>query len=200
MTSIELHVQIHDTYLPILSIPVVECNRFALKPLKWLRFLGYTIYGQEGHICLAPGGELVDYESAIEGQARYFYSSPCLYTYSSFGCFVFIESYAYGPLYLTVTPRLLDIRCNDDRTSDLELDTTDSCADFHDELIDRDGSCVVTNANHQYCDAVHYYPHSKGSQVSFFPFFFFFVFPGSSFIYDFLYPSSVHPAIDAESR
>ena len=34
-------------YLPILSIPVVECNSFALNSLKWLRYVGYTVYGQE---------------------------------------------------------------------------------------------------------------------------------------------------------
>jgi hypothetical protein len=38
------------TPVPVLSIPVVDCNRFALKPLKWLRFLGYAIYGREGRI------------------------------------------------------------------------------------------------------------------------------------------------------
>jgi hypothetical protein len=33
--------------LSVLRIPVDDCNRFAVRPLKWLRYLGYTIYGRE---------------------------------------------------------------------------------------------------------------------------------------------------------
>ncbi|KAF9519399.1 hypothetical protein BS47DRAFT_31070 [Hydnum rufescens UP504] len=137
MDSITVHVQISGVYLPVLSIPVVECHRFAFKPLKWLRFLGYTIYGQEGHISLSPGADSVDYESAIEGGVHYFYVSP-------------------------LPPRLLDTRCINDEISD--ADTTESRAEFLDHLVDRDGGCIVTNATPQYCDACHYYPRSKGSE------------------------------------
>lgn len=48
-------------------------NRFALKPLKWLRFLAYTIYGREGHISLTNDGSPVDYESGVtEGSSYHF--------------------------------------------------------------------------------------------------------------------------------
>ena len=76
MASIELHVRINNAYLPVLSIPVDDCNRFALKPLRWLRFLGYAIYGSQGHICATEdASDRVDYESAIEGGTHYYFVS-----------------------------------------------------------------------------------------------------------------------------
>ena len=77
MDSITLHLKINDDYLPILSIPISECNRFALRPLKWLRFLGYTLYGREGDICLSPEDPPVpvDYQSSIQAGTQYFYVS-----------------------------------------------------------------------------------------------------------------------------
>jgi len=75
MTSIELHIRIDNAYIPVLSIPFDDCNRFALKPLRWLRFIGYTIYGNQGHISAAADGPPVDYESAIEGGARFYFTS-----------------------------------------------------------------------------------------------------------------------------
>ena len=34
MDAIILLMEINDTFIPILSIPVAECNRFARNPLK----------------------------------------------------------------------------------------------------------------------------------------------------------------------
>ena len=71
-------------------------------------------------------------------------------------------------IILTETPQLLDTRCIDGRTSDnttSDAYTTESCAGFRDQLKDRDGSCIITNASASMCDGVHYYAHSKGSQV-----------------------------------
>ena len=62
MASIELHIQISldNTYIPVLSIPVDDCNCFALKPLCWLCFLGYAVYGSHGHISASADGPSVD--------------------------------------------------------------------------------------------------------------------------------------------
>jgi hypothetical protein len=75
MASIELHMRIDNAHVPVLSIPVDDCNRFALKPLRWLRFLGYAIYGVHGHISATAGGPPVDYELAVEGGAYYYFIS-----------------------------------------------------------------------------------------------------------------------------
>jgi len=74
MASIDLYIGIDNAYIPVLSIPVDDCNRFALKPLRWLRFLGYAIYGNHGHISTTADGPPVDYESAI-GEAHYYFAS-----------------------------------------------------------------------------------------------------------------------------
>jgi hypothetical protein len=75
MAPVELHIRIDNTYIPVLSIPVDDCNRFALNPLRWLRFLGYAIYGSQGHISTTADGPPVDYESAVEGGAHYYFTS-----------------------------------------------------------------------------------------------------------------------------
>ena len=75
MASIELHIRIASTYIPVLSIPVDDCNRFALKPLRWLRFLGYAIYGSHGHISVTPNGVPVNYDAAVEGGVHYYFIS-----------------------------------------------------------------------------------------------------------------------------
>jgi len=151
---VELHIQINDAYMPVLSIPVPDCNRFSLKPLSWLRFLGYCIYGQIGDLSSDPDGSPIDYQMAVEAGANYYFTSP--------GTHIPVDA-GFKLIILTETSRLLDIRCIDDRTSD--ADTTESRAGFRDDLEDRDGTCIVTDAPPLLCEGAHYYPHSKGSEV-----------------------------------
>ena len=70
-----------------LSIPLAKCGSFSVNPLKWLRFLGFAIYGQEGYLSTSKGGpEIDDYMAEIEARSYYFISegtidfrtiSPC---------------------------------------------------------------------------------------------------------------------------
>ena len=57
-----------------LSIPLAECNNFAIHPLKWLRFLGFAICGQEGYLRIdsKTGPEINDYDADIEARAYVF--------------------------------------------------------------------------------------------------------------------------------
>jgi hypothetical protein len=75
MASIQLLIQIDNTWMPALSIPVADCNRFSLRPLKWLHFLGYAIYGRIGDIHTRLGGRPVNYQLAVHAGARYFFIS-----------------------------------------------------------------------------------------------------------------------------
>ncbi|KAF8960929.1 hypothetical protein BDZ97DRAFT_2035202 [Flammula alnicola] len=63
-TNVELWMPFNGTYRPALIIPVGECQRFSVHPLTWLRYLGFTIYGNEGHISTLPGGPEVEYYQA----------------------------------------------------------------------------------------------------------------------------------------
>jgi hypothetical protein len=60
----ELRMPIDGIYQSALPIPVEACQRFSVHPLTWLRYLGFTIHGTEGHISTAPGRE-VDYYKLI---------------------------------------------------------------------------------------------------------------------------------------
>jgi len=73
--TVELWIRIDDVDRHALSIPIHECTAKAIHPVKWLRFLGYAIYGSPGLISLAPGApELEDYNADIEPRCYYFRS------------------------------------------------------------------------------------------------------------------------------
>ena len=179
MASVTLHMWINDTNMPVLAIPVNDCNRFSSKPLSWLRFLGYCIYGCVGNISSTPDGPPINYQMAVQAGAHYHFTSP--------GTHIPVDA-GYKLIISTEPPRLLDIQCIEDRISD--ADTTESRAGFRDQLRDRDGTCIVTDAPPLLCDGSHYFPHSKGSEVR----------PLYSFIKHFLTSTSVPNAIDSTSR
>jgi hypothetical protein len=73
--NVDLWILFNNAYMRALSIPIKKCTRFSVNPLKWLRFLGYVIYGQQGHISLEAGGlEVDDYESEVNPGSYYFIS------------------------------------------------------------------------------------------------------------------------------
>ena len=57
-----------------LSIPLAQCETFANSPLKWLRFLGFAIYGRQGRLSTSMNGPELDYTAPIEARAYYFMS------------------------------------------------------------------------------------------------------------------------------
>ena len=58
-----------------LSIPLDKRDTFAINPLKWLRFLGFAIYGREGYLSTSEAGpEIDDYTADIEARVYYFIS------------------------------------------------------------------------------------------------------------------------------
>ena len=71
---VELWISFNGEYQLTLSIPVDTCRRFSLRPLAWLRYLAFTIYGAKGHISSEQGGNEVDY-TAAELSDRYYYVS-----------------------------------------------------------------------------------------------------------------------------
>jgi len=82
MASVILHISVGGFYIPFLSIPIGDCHRFALTPLRWLRFLGYCIYGSPGNISATAGGPPVAYQSAIQGGEDYYFTSPGIQIHS----------------------------------------------------------------------------------------------------------------------
>ena len=65
-----------------LSIPLTQCMALATTPLKWLRFVGFTIYGRQGYLSMSMNGVELDYMAQIEPRSYYFISDgkpPLLY-------------------------------------------------------------------------------------------------------------------------
>ena len=72
---VKLWLFFNDGYQPALSIPVDTCQRFSIHPLTWLRYLGYTVYGNKGYISTSPDGtEVEDYYADIV-PGNYYYVS-----------------------------------------------------------------------------------------------------------------------------
>jgi hypothetical protein len=65
-----------------LSIPLAQCETFAYSPLKWLRFLGFVIYGRQGYLSTSMNGPELDYTAQIEARSYYFISDGKLDTYA----------------------------------------------------------------------------------------------------------------------
>jgi hypothetical protein len=133
--KVELRIKVGNVYHPALSIPVDACQHFSVHPLTWLRYLGFTISGNEGHVSTLPDGPEVDHLQANIPPGNYYYVSQDLY--------------------------LLDPDLMDDRTSDAS-DISSSRGNFRDRVVARDGTCVMTGATG--FQACHIIPHAKGPQ------------------------------------
>jgi len=114
-----------------------------LRPLSWLRFLGFAIYGRKGVLLLSPEGtEVDDYAVGVELlEAAYYYSS-------------------------TDEPRLVDVQGLDDRKSDAYSSNpnSESHEEFARHIEERDKMCVMSEAERYLCDAAHLIPRSKGDE------------------------------------
>lgn len=65
MVTLSLSFPDHSIRLA-LSIPVSQVKDYAEKPLRWLRYIGFTIAGQEGRLSTSSNGpEIDDYDVEI---------------------------------------------------------------------------------------------------------------------------------------
>ncbi|KAF8588445.1 hypothetical protein K439DRAFT_1658456 [Ramaria rubella] len=127
------------SYFHVLSIPLEECFRFSLKPLKWLRYLGYAIYGGAGRLETGTSEDHlqeVDYGGAIEARQYYFRSEDPL--------------------------RFVDVDGVDDKITTLAA--TPRRTQLERELLKRDVTCVFTNIAANECQGPHSLPHSKDDE------------------------------------
>lgn len=84
MDIVELHMQFDGEWQPTLSIPVETCQRFAIHPFRWLRYLGSTFLGIDGQISQTIGVPVVWY-SEVDIQAGVYYYIPDAEGKSYFG-------------------------------------------------------------------------------------------------------------------
>jgi hypothetical protein len=62
-------------WFTILEIPPRDFTLYTLRPLKWLRYLGFVIYGRKGVLYRCPGGSpVVDYDvEDVEDLLEHYY-------------------------------------------------------------------------------------------------------------------------------
>lgn len=82
MTNVDLSLYLSEEkrYLHVLSIPLQKCLTFSLKPLKWLRYIGYCLYGRQGHLYSSPtlpsgNDSHADYDLPLLESRHYYYYS-----------------------------------------------------------------------------------------------------------------------------
>ena len=150
--NLELWIRVHNSYEHALSIPIDECQRFSVHPPTWLRYLGFTICGTEGHISRSQGGTEIEYlETAIKGGDYYYEAqgeSCCRLQGTTIHC--------------GVGAFLLDPDLMADRTSNV---TTPRQSNFRTRVVNRDQTCIMTNETPQDCQACHIIPHANGTEV-----------------------------------
>jgi hypothetical protein len=59
---VEIYLDFNDPLL-LLSIPSSDIQRLSYRPLKWLRFVTFTICGARGDLLRSHNGPIVDYET-----------------------------------------------------------------------------------------------------------------------------------------
>ena len=61
---VDIYLSIEDRQILALSIPIVDIERLSLRPVKWLRFVIFTICGVRGDLATTPNGPPVDYDTS----------------------------------------------------------------------------------------------------------------------------------------
>ncbi|KAJ7442600.1 hypothetical protein FB451DRAFT_1438220 [Mycena latifolia] len=142
-----LFLRTNEQWLPIIRIPLAKVLTYAVHPLRWLRYLGWCLYGVRGQLCIAPAQRGLD-ENELDGttdlRARYYYVSD-------------------RPAYL-LDDNILEF-------SHVEGRPGNKHNLFQDKLISRDGNCVVRQQVPTFslevsqCVAAHLIPHAKEPDI-----------------------------------
>lgn len=147
-----------------LSIPIEEIPYYTHFPLKWLRFLGYALYGVEGRLSETVGGVAVDY-LRVDGLKPSYYYVPDTVTERQIS--TLFESFSTpDPLYPLARFCLIDVdalSCSSHTTSS---SIPESRKNFRSNIWDRDDRCIMTGVDDSHCSACHIIPHARGSEVS----------------------------------
>ncbi|KAK0187364.1 hypothetical protein F5146DRAFT_1064573 [Armillaria mellea] len=140
--AVNIHLRYHNAQVLALSIPIVDIKRLSIRPLKWLRYVAFTVFGAIGHLTTADGSAVEDENITWESQDR------------------LCEDYYYIP---DGELHLVDYQCFNDRVTSSA--TERRLASFRESMIRRDGDrCVFTRDNPSVSEAIHLLPKSKGDE------------------------------------
>ncbi|KAK0486612.1 hypothetical protein IW261DRAFT_1582348 [Armillaria novae-zelandiae] len=141
--AVNIHLSYRNAQVLALSIPIVDIKRLSIRPLKWLRYVAFTVFGAIGHLALTADGSAVEDENITwESQDR------------------LCEDYYYIP---DGELHLVDYQCLNDRITSSA--TEPRLPSFSQSIIQRDGDfCVFTETEAAYCEAIHILPKCKGDE------------------------------------
>jgi len=142
MAEVEIYLATGEAPISFLCIPIKDVERLSVRPFKWLRFLMYTICGAPGEISATPRGDPVEYDSTELADVRYYYKPQ-----------VSQEDLIF-----------VDIEGLNDRVTSTSSVMTRRSRRFRGQILQRDGSCVITGKRAERCDAAHLIPRAKGDQ------------------------------------
>jgi hypothetical protein len=75
VSEIQLFLFVNKQWTSVITVPTNQLYDYSHKPLKWLRFVVYTIYGRQGNLHETINGTEVDYNADVVSlKGRYYYS------------------------------------------------------------------------------------------------------------------------------
>ncbi|KAK7007232.1 hypothetical protein R3P38DRAFT_3032118 [Favolaschia claudopus] len=114
---ITLHIELSGLWHPVLAMPMEQIQVLTLRPHKWLRFMGYCIYGARGRLQSSPQG--ISEVNPLE-----------------------TTTFSTDYYYVSGKPgRFIDIDAINDRISDSNLSSRST--QFRKEVVARDSKCIV---------------------------------------------------------
>jgi hypothetical protein len=158
---VNIHLNVDGPPLLFLTIPNDDVRRLSICPYKWIRYVLFSICGARGDLSTAPNGQPVDYDSTSLADDIDLYYNPSGKVIS-----LYLQAVAHLVILVSLERCLfVDYQgLNDNVTSS---DRTPRSDTFRDNIIARDGVCIVTRNAVRICDAAHLVPMSKGNAVRF---------------------------------
>ncbi|KIM90547.1 hypothetical protein PILCRDRAFT_1822 [Piloderma croceum F 1598] len=138
---VNVYLNVEDRQVLALSIPFSDIERLSVRPVKWLRFVTFTIFVVRGNLSATPNGPPVDYDSiSLAGPIA--------------------EAYYYIP---EGNYHIIDYNALNDRITSSER--TIRSSRFRSNIETRDGLvCIFTGARGSRCDAARLLPKTKGDE------------------------------------
>lgn len=129
---VDVYLPIEDRQILALSIPFVDIERLSLRPVKWIRFLIFSICGVRGDLATTPNGPPVEYDnSTLDNMDETYYFVPEGNVHIGWPSLTFLFTPLQGDYHL------IDFRAiNDQATSSAR---TRRSANFRSDIIERDG-------------------------------------------------------------
>lgn len=153
---VEIYLNIHGSQAPFLSIPNSDVERLSQSPFKWLRYVMFSICGAPGDLSAMPNGPPVDYGSTLLANTMYYYNPSG--KHSNYLLLQKIGAH-HSPANCIFA---------DHEGFNLEMifsDFEECCSHSKEDVIQRDGQCIITQLPAVLCDAAHLIPCYKGDEV-----------------------------------